>query len=133
MDMSSRELWTAAPPRVARADPADTPLPAVTWTCVTSPLAWATTVWRRASSKLALPAQAISPTTAVAESAAVRAPGLLIRIFTWRTRAPPGPTSSAEDTDSTVPGSVSMVPAMVTSALWPARSTATAATPDSSS
>ena len=59
MAMSSRLLWAAVPPRVARAVPADTLLPAVTGTSVTSPLAWATTVWRRASSKLALPAQEI--------------------------------------------------------------------------
>ena len=51
---------------------------------------------------------------AVAELAEVRAPGLSTRIFTCRTRAPPFPTSSAEEMDSTVPDSTSMVPAMVT-------------------
>ena len=122
MDRSSRELWAALPPKVARVEPADTLLPAVTGTLVTSPLVWATTVWRRASSKLPLPAQAMSPTAAVAELAAVRAPGLSTRIFTCRTNAPPLPTRSAEETDSTVPGRVSMVPAMVTWALWPAES-----------
>ena len=86
----------------------------MTWTAVTSPEVWATTVWRVFSSKEPLPAQAMSPTVAVAELAEVRAPGLSTRIFTCRTRAPPFPTSSAEEMDSTVPDSTSMVPAMVT-------------------
>ena len=80
----------------------------------TSPLPVATTVWVRLASKVPLPAQAMLPTLAVAVVEVVRAPGFCTRIFTWRTRAPPLPTRSALATDSTVPVSVSSVPASVT-------------------